>query len=79
MLIVSTNLVNMLQSESFETKNKKSDLPLRENLRPIKLCCISVIPSYILSALFMDFIYKLSILYKRELNGHTNIILFYNQ
>ena len=35
----------------------------------IKLYCISVIPSYILSILFMDFIFKLLILYKRKLLG----------
>ena len=35
----------------------------------IKLCCISVIPSQILSTLFMNFIYKLLIMYKRKLHG----------
>ena len=42
----------------------------------IKLCCISVIHSYILSILFMNFICKLLILYKRKLNRYENRILF---
>ena len=36
----------------------------------IKLCCISVIPSYILSILLMNFKSKLLILYKTKLNRH---------
>ena len=42
----------------------------------IKMCCISVIPSYILSILFMKIIYKLSFWYKRKLNRHENMLIF---
>ena len=36
----------------------------------INLCHFSVIPSYILSIVFMNFIQKLLILYKRKLHMH---------
>ena len=37
----------------------------------IKLYCISGIPSYILSILFMNFMYKLLIVYERKLKRHN--------